>query len=373
MNRMIDLAAKIIKLVDVNHKDFFNRTALWLAVDRGHLQVTKTLLNDNRTDVNMAGNMAGNMARGSRNRPIVTPLHMASMRYFGPPMRYILHHLEVVKMLVAHPQIDINKGSLRLGGETPLLAAARKGNAEVVKELLAHPKTDVNKVYESGRDEGAPALLMASRVPWLDVVEELLSHPEIDINLQVDPKPNALYRASQQGNVTLVKMLLAHEGIDVNKRYKDYGTPLIIASILGYVDVVRALLDDQRVNVNALDNIGAPPLLILSRKPSYMETYDKDLEVIKLLLADPRVDPNIIATSGGEPNAIIAATMSGNLEVVRLLLRCPKVTLGVKDMYGRSEIDYAREQSQRLPDELSLRILDAIESRQTLLERGHTC
>ena len=101
--------------------------------------------------------------------------------------------------------------------------------------------------------------------------------------------------------------------------------------------------------------------------------YDLALDVMKLLLADPRVDPNILATSGGEPSPITAATMSGDLEAVRLLLRCPKVKLGLKDMFGRSEIDYAREKSQRVPDELRLRILEAIESRQTLLEQGHTC
>ena len=339
---------------------------MWLAIYRGHLQVSKLLINDNRTDVNMAGSA---VTRTSRNKPMVTPLHMASNRYMGPSIRYIPHYLEVVKLLVAHPQIDIDKGSPQLGGETPLLAASKRGNAEVVKELLAHPKTDVNQVYESGYDEGVSALLIASRAPWLDVVEELLSHPEIDINLQVEPRPTALFRAAQQGNLTLVKMFLADERIDVNMGDKIWGTPLVAASARGYVDVVKALLDDPRVNVN----MGETPLHVLSTKPSYIETYDKALEVMKLLLADPRVDPNILSTLGSEPSAITEAAISGNLEAVRLLLRCPKVKLGLKDMFGRSEIDYAREKSQRVPDELRLRILEAIESRQTLLEQGHTC
>ena len=130
--------------VDVNHQDYHNRTPLWQAIYRGHLEVTKTLLNDNRTDVNMAGALRFS----ARNKPMLTPLHLASTRYFGPPMRYIPHHLEVVKLLVSHPQIHINEGSLQLGGENPLLIAARKGSAGVVKELLTHPKIDVNKVYE---------------------------------------------------------------------------------------------------------------------------------------------------------------------------------------------------------------------------------
>ena len=65
--------------------------------------------------------------------------------------------------------------------------------------------------------------------------------------------------------------------------------------------------------------------------------------------------------------------MRGNLEFIRLLLRCPKVILGVKNKFGESEIDYAKQKSQDVPDELRLQILEAIESRQTLLEQGHTC
>ena len=105
---------------------------------------------------------------------------------------------------------------------------------------------------------------------------------------------------------------------------------------------------------------------------SYRKIYGNSLEVVKLLLADPRVDPNKLATSNGNPNAITVAAMVGNLEVVRLLLRCPKVLLGVKDLSGKSELDYAKQKSTRVP-ELRLQIAEAIESRQTLLEQGHTC
>ena len=66
--------------------------------------------------------------------------------------------------------------------------------------------------------------------------------------------------------------------------------------------------------------------------------------------------------------------MRGNLEFIRLLLRCPKVILGVKNEFGESEIDYAKDKSWRpVPEELKLQILEAIESRETLLEQGHTC
>lgn len=45
-------------------------------------------------------------------------------------------HEEVVELLVAHPDININ--IRRYDGRTALLAAAKGGNERVVKILLAH-------------------------------------------------------------------------------------------------------------------------------------------------------------------------------------------------------------------------------------------
>ena len=72
-------------------------------------------------------------------------------------------------------------------------------------------------------------------------------------------------------------------------------------------------------------------------------------------------------------NALTVAAVRGNLEVVKLLLRCPKVVLGTKDLLGKSELDYAKQEIPGVPIELSSQVAEAIESRQTLLERGHTC
>ena len=51
-------------------------------------------------------------------------------------------------------------------------------------------------------------------------------------------------------------------------------------------------------------------------------------------------------------NALTVAAVRGNLEVVKLLLRCPKVVLGTKDLHGKSELDYARQEIPEVPIEL---------------------
>ena len=47
-------------------------------------------------------------------------------------------HLQVVKLLVSDPWIDVNKAA-------PLVAASANGHVEVVKELLAQPQINVNR------------------------------------------------------------------------------------------------------------------------------------------------------------------------------------------------------------------------------------
>ena len=303
--------------VDVNYKDFYNRTSLWLASYRGHLKVVMSLLNDNRTDVNIRG---GQDSR-TGGPVLATPLLAASGE----------GHVAVVKELISHPQIDINKVE-RFEG-TPLLVASQNGHVEVVKTLLADERVNVN---QAGRMGASPLLI-----------------------------------ASQKGHVDVVKTLLADQRADVNQARKDGTTPLSIASKFGYVDLVRTLLNDQRVNVNQADSKGFTPLYLVSMMASYWGDYEERLKVVKILLADPRVDPNKVTLN--DHHAISMATISGNLEAVQLLLRCPKVILGIEDKFGNSELDYAKENNPTVPDELRLQILEAIESRQSLLEQGHTC
>merc|ERR1712146_141464 len=49
-------------------------------------------------------------------------------------------HTEIVKALLAHPEIDVNVQDQ--DGETPLHRACWMGQSEIVKILLAHPKIE---------------------------------------------------------------------------------------------------------------------------------------------------------------------------------------------------------------------------------------
>jgi len=329
--------------MDINYADSYGQTSLLNAALEGHLEVVQLLLSTPGIEPNKAEPSEG-----------LTPLFGASQE----------GHVDVVRELLSHPKTDPNQALTHDSfftkeGATPLLAASVKGNDAVVKELLSHPQTDPNQADKWG----ATPLWVASEKGHEAVVRELLSHPQTDPNhaltgpegldlgpegLELGPDvvligATPLWIASGGGpygaHAGVVRELLSHSQTDPNQaRTTDGATPLFIASWEGHVDVVRELLKDPRVNVNKASN-------------------------------DKGVNPNVPAdwhVADLTINAIGAAAFEGRLEVVKLLLRCPKVKLGVKDKDGKTELDHAKEKGHK-------DIVNAIQSRQTLLEQGNTC
>ena len=87
----------------------------------GNLELVNLLINDPTVNLNWIGPEKGD-----------TPLHRACR--FG--------HVQVVKVLLEHPVIDVNAGNAgNVGRATPLNIASQEGHVEVVKLLLADTKS----------------------------------------------------------------------------------------------------------------------------------------------------------------------------------------------------------------------------------------
>ncbi len=113
---------------DVNHqfKDLEGATQLWKAAELGcHLAVEEVLQHPN-CDPNKTHKEMG-----------TTPLYIAA--YFG--------HERVVKALLSHPFIQVNRGK---GETTPLFMAAQEGREEIVKMLLGCKDVDIEKASVEG-------------------------------------------------------------------------------------------------------------------------------------------------------------------------------------------------------------------------------
>jgi ankyrin repeat protein len=187
--------AEVVKLllahkeVDVNKADNNGKTLLFVAAAKGHVGVVKLLLAKKGVDVNKT------------NQYGETPLKQAAER----------GHAEAVKLLLAKKGVDVNKASGYQGWidgyrfddgykvklifkQTPLMEAVRNGHAEVVKLLLAHKEVDVNKA-----GYGGTPLLAAVARRHAEVVKLLLEEG-VDVNkayLGLTPLALAVHIASR--------------------------------------------------------------------------------------------------------------------------------------------------------------------------------
>ena len=109
---------------DVDVRNKYGVTPLWIASQKGHTGIVKLLL-EAKADVNAARKTNG-----------VTPLFMASQN----------GHTEVVKLLLA-AKADVNAADQ--GGVTPLWIAVKKGRTEIVR-LLLDAKAEVNAAEAKG-------------------------------------------------------------------------------------------------------------------------------------------------------------------------------------------------------------------------------
>ena len=248
-----------------------------------------------------------------------------------------------VQSLMDCPNLKINQGDHE--GKTALYLAAENNRTQVVVELLEDSGVDVNKgkkeescqVPLAECNYGAPPLFIASRYGHEAVVKALLADSRLDPNIGLkNSNATPLFVASQNGHTNVVKALLSHDRIDPNRPFSgfyDSGySPLYIASQNGHTNVVRALLSHDKVDPNMRTSVnGFTPLMKATGKVKAKRQM-RYLEIVRLLLQCPKTDHTLKSTGGCRCDVLTAARRYG---------------LGL--------------------------VLSAIENRSSLLEGGKTC
>lgn len=233
----IDVALVLASVphLDPAEMDYSGETPLQLAVSHGHTRMVEILLSmlDTKVDV---------------SRPISKAIHFAAAKGY----------IDIVKALLAVPNVDFNANAVNYHGDGALHSASRAGHTRVVEALLTVPDIDVNA---KNRDD-ATALLLAARNGRVEVAKVLLEVPNVDINACNKQKDTALHCAALNNCVDVVKALLANPQINVNVRNNKGKTPLHYAAWLGHVDVTKALIETPNIDFEAVDACGDTPLQI---------------------------------------------------------------------------------------------------------------
>ncbi|CAL4141235.1 unnamed protein product [Meganyctiphanes norvegica] len=215
-------------------------------------------------------------------------------------------HIDVVKKLLEHPDIDPNVTTQ--DGITAIYAAAAKGNTDCVRLLLEHPNTNPNMQ----KSDGASAIYTATFNGRIEILELLLNHPWTNPNLRKNNGSTALYCAAEKGWTQCMELLLENMRLDPNIAMQPGNdTPLTIASSKGHRDIVLQLIDNPRIDVNHQNDNGDNALIMAADKG--------DMNIIRALLEHPAIDVNACNESGMTP--LMFACWKGMAAMADMLLK----------------------------------------------------
>ena len=196
--------------------------------------------------------------------------------------------------------------------------AADSGTIEAVKLLLADERVNVNC---KDSEQMTPLLRVSHQGDRIEIFKLLLADGRVDVNCKDSCQRTPLFVAvTEQNEIEILKLLLSDQRVDmdwevVGPTGKSFNA-LVWAMVKSNVEAVKLLLENPRVNVNKLDSRGTAPLHLAI----------VDLTFLELFLAHPRMDVNCKQTSSGMTALHAAVSAENNVESVRLILAEPRFT-----------------------------------------------
>ncbi len=303
--------------VEVNSRDPKNGlTALMYACRRGKTRVVAVLLE-----------------RGAR-------INALSKRGgFALYEAVLAGYLDVVKTLLAEPEVDINAQHSMRSKQTALMIAAQEGKVEIASALLTHGRLKVNQKdanektalsyavryrqaaiaidiidrsmepldLDSTNWTGSSALMLAASGGQVDIVEKLLGKGADSSIKDKEGGGNALLRAIDGGHLEVVRLLIRHKEVDVHC-LDDEGRGLLHGAAVGGRANILCLLLEHKLDVNAADKKGRTPLHDACREGKF--------EIATALL-DAGADHTLKDKAGREPWTV--AWQNGHTTIMDLL------------------------------------------------------
>ena len=197
-------------------------------------------------------------------------------------------------------------------------------------------------------------------------VSRLVQEAGLDINYQDERGITAAYWASKQSQTECVRVLAETGRVDWNKRNKWGETPLFVALTRGDSDIVEIIVEQPNIDYNVKTEYGVTlaqaavrfggvkcveTLVALESfdcwnvpdsdgdTPIRMAIVENQTEILKILLRCPRVDPGVVSANG--ETAAIRATMQGEIECVRILAQTDRVDWNKTDNHGHTPLYWA--------------------------------
>ncbi|ORX84083.1 ankyrin [Anaeromyces robustus] len=227
--------------------------------------------------------------------------------------------VEVVKLLLTHPYIDVNKQDINF--QTALMKAAMNGHTDVVRELLKFNGINVN----IRNSDGIPVLVATAEKGYFDIVKLLLKYPNINYQSQLSEEfKNTMKYWYNDDNKELIELIKSGRKADVNMNEHLKYSLFFVVVCIGDIEKVKILLKSSRININWKDPSGKTPLMIAIIK--------KQEEIIELLLKQSKINVNIKDNEGN--TALTYAAMYSSSDIIYQLLEYKKISINTQNNFG---------------------------------------
>ena len=190
---------------------------------------------------------------------------------------------------------------------------------------------------------------------------------DVDVNAAGNDGVTAAQMAAARGHHEVIRLLAATGRVDWNKADVTGWTPLYEALFGGHHEVAAIILQQDNLNLGLSTYWGRTVAMAAVRGKSVacvellaklenvncwnIPDQDGDIpimdaikmdtpDILKILLKCPRVDLNIKDRNGDSP--LMKAIKEQKVGLARLLINCPRVDLSTMDGYGSSLQEIAR-------------------------------
>mmetsp|Transcript_28644 Transcript_28644/g.40208 ORF Transcript_28644/g.40208 Transcript_28644/m.40208 type:complete len:345 (-) Transcript_28644:73-1107(-) len=260
----------------VDQVDGDGNGAIHGAVFGGHLELTRFLIESCGASVTLENNLG------------CSPLWLAAG----------YNKTDLLEYLLSLPELN-NKDALfktNKTGDTPLLAAASRGNVEACTMLLNHYEQldgAVRSEYLKTRNNNGDtpfSVAVASdhgEGPLFDLLMD-----ESIVEEKNKQGYNPLLIACERNWVNVLNKLLSR-GASLDTRDKNGATPLCVAAFCGNEDVVKRILEVRKDLLNVPNTAGCTPLWLASRT---------GLTAMAVFLLEAGADATIASNDGLTPH-----------------------------------------------------------------------
>ena len=214
-----------------------------------------------------------------------------------------------------------------------LIDAGINGNLATIKDCIF-----IGVNVEAQREDTWRTIHTASFNGHLPIVQYLVEYGRADVQATIKDGYTALHASCMGGHLEIVRYFIQNCRVDASTPTNDGTTTLQLACFLGRADIVRYLIQECQVDVSKKDQNGFTAL--------HAASQEGHLEITQSIVNHGRGTSDITrAVSHDGTTLLHSASFKGHLNMVRYFIGDCQLDVEIKDLWGDTAYDIARQKN----------------------------